>query len=316
VSELRKAMSKSLGEEFFNKYWEKFKVGAAAQGIPEREARGIWDKICTFGSWAFNKSHAVSYGLLSYWCAVLKAHYPLEYAAACLRNAKDEDQSIKILRELVKEGFEFKPVDPVHSTLDWGVVGGRLVGGLTNIKGLGPAKAREILARRADGRPLTPGLARLLATARTPFDDIFEGERRFGDIYAHPERYNIVSGKVHRVVEINDPGEYVFIARLQEKNLRDLNEYGNVVKRGGRKVNPRWAMFLNMVLEDDTGSIIAKINPRNFPKWGKRLVEQHKLGEWFLWKGRITQDGWRLLMVDKYRPLTEDAPLCQDSQVA
>jgi DNA-directed DNA polymerase III PolC len=128
VSELRKAMSKSLGDEFFNKYWVKFEVGAVAQGIDSKEARSIWDKICTFGSWAFNKSHAVSYGLVSYWCAVLKAHWPLEYAAACLRNAKDPDQTIKLLREIKLEGYDFKSVDPARSELTWTVKDGQLLG--------------------------------------------------------------------------------------------------------------------------------------------------------------------------------------------
>lgn len=302
VSELRKAMSKSLGEEFFNRYWEMFKVGAEAQGIPELEARRIWEKMCTFGSWAFNKSHAVSYGLLSYWCAVLKAHYPLQFAAACLRNAKDEEQSVKLLRELVKEGYEFIPVHPEHSGLTWQVVDGKLVGGLTNVKGLGFKKAQDILSRRADGRELLPGQKRLLAAAITPYDDIFEGTRRFGDIYANPRKYNILSGKVHLVNDIQDAGDYVFIARIREKNLRDLNEYGNLVKRGGRLVKAN-NLFLNLVLEDDSGSIIAKVQRFDYQKWGKPLVEAARINDWFLWKGKIKGDGWRMLMVEKWRKL-------------
>jgi DNA polymerase-3 subunit alpha len=87
TSSLRKAMSKSLGEEFFNRYWELFREGAKDQGIEEKEAKNIWEHMCTFGSWAFNKSHAVSYAMISYWCAYLKAHHPLEFAVACLRNS-------------------------------------------------------------------------------------------------------------------------------------------------------------------------------------------------------------------------------------
>ena len=96
TSSLRKAMSKSLGEEFFNRYWELFKEGAKDQGIEEKEAKNIWEHMCTFGSWAFNKSHAVSYAMISYWCGYLKAHHPKEFAVACLRNAKDDDQIIKL----------------------------------------------------------------------------------------------------------------------------------------------------------------------------------------------------------------------------
>ena len=65
ISQLRKAMSKSLGQEFFDKYWERFKVGAEENGVSEIDAKKIWDNINTMGSWAFNRSHAISYAMLS-----------------------------------------------------------------------------------------------------------------------------------------------------------------------------------------------------------------------------------------------------------
>lgn len=302
VSELRKAMSKSMGEEFFNTYWTKFERGAGAQGIGSGEARAIWDKVCTFGSWAFNKSHSVSYGLISYWCCVLKAHYPLEFAAACLRNAKDEEQPVHLLRDLVAKGYRYRAVDPERSGLTWEVHEGELLGGLTNIKGIGASKAKDILLRRREGRPLLPGQRKLLSDPRTPYDDIFEGDRRFGDYYQNPKAHGVMSGPVHHIAEIEEAGEYVFLARLKEKNLRDLNEYGNLVKRGGRfiKVNP---LFLNMVLEDDTGSIIARVERYTYRQWGKPLIEKAKIGDWFLWKGRIREDGWRLITIDRWRAL-------------
>jgi DNA polymerase III alpha subunit len=302
VSELRKAMSRSLGEEFFNRYWEKFRDGARAQGIIEGEARRVWDKICTFGSWAFNKSHAVSYGLLSYWCAMLKAHYPLQYAAACLRNAKDEDQSVKILRDLVKEGFTFLPVDSKRSLANWSVQDGQLIGGLTNIKGIGEKKAEDILLRRITGKPLPPSVAKLLIAPTTPYDDLFEGERRFSTYYTDPKSHNIHSGKVWKIEDIEDAGDYVFLGKLKDKNLRDLNEYGNVVKRGGRIVKAN-NLFLNMTVEDDTASIIIKIGRYDYKRIGKDIVENGKIGDWYLWKGRINSDGWRMVHISLVRKL-------------
>jgi DNA polymerase III alpha subunit len=304
VSELRKAMSKSLGDEFFNGYWERFKVGARENGIPEAEARRIWDKMCTFGSWAFNKSHSVSYGIISYWCCVLKAHYPLQFAAACLRNEKDNEQGVSILRDLAREGFQYKPVDPAKSGLHWSVVDGVLVGGLTNIKGVGETKARDILARRKDGRPLTPGQRKLLSEARTPYDDIFEGDRRFGAIYREPRKHGVTSGPVTHICDINDPGDYVIIAKLKVKNLRDMNEYGSVVKRGGKTIK-RNPLFLNMTLEDDTGSIIARISRWHYKDWGKPIIEKAKGEEWFMWKGTLKDDGWRVLNIVRWRCMEE-----------
>jgi DNA polymerase III alpha subunit len=313
VNQLRRAMSKSLGEEFFNGYWERFKVGAKENGIESSDARRIWEKLCTFGSWAFNKSHAVSYGLISYWCAMLKAHYPLEFAAACLRNPKDDDQPVKLLRELVKEGFEFVPVDPLRSDINWSVKDGKLLGGLINIKGMGASKASDVIRRRESGIGYQPGQAKLLASPRTPFDDIFEAERRYGDWYKNPKAHNILSGRLTYITDIgSEPGEYIFIGRLMEKNLRDLNEYQSVVKRGGRTIKGN-SQFLNMVVEDDTGSIIAKVERSLFEALGRPLVEGAKLGEWFLWKGVIKSDGWRVVLVRRWLRLPmEDAAPVQD----
>lgn len=302
VSELRKAMSKSLGEEFFNRYWLDFEKGALDNGIPSADARRIWDKICTFGSWAFNKSHSISYGLISYWCCVLKAHHPQQFAAASLRNVKDHGQGIQILRDLVHEGFGYVAVDAQNSTETWAVHNGVLLGGLTNIKGVGASKARDIIARRDSGRALLPGQRKLLSDARTPYDDIFEGKRRFGSIYSDPRSHRVTSGPVSMVKDIGDPGEYLFIAKIKEKNLRDMNEYGNVVKRGGKiiKSDP---LFLNLVLEDDSGSIIARINRFDYKHWGAPLIERAKINDWFLWKGTINNDGWRLVMLERWRCL-------------
>lgn len=308
VNQLRRAMSKSLGDEFFNTYWERFKKGAAAQQIPESEARQIWERMCTFGSWAFNKSHGISYGMISYWCCLLKAHWPLEFAAACLRNEKDVDQGVRILRDLAREGFKYKPVDPERSGLQWSVVDGVLVGGLTNIKGIGTKKAQDILARRMDGRKQLPGVQKLLLNAKTPYDDIFEGDRRFGDIYRTPRAHGVMSGPVSHICDINDPGDYVFIAKMMEKNLRDMNEYQSVVKRGGRiiKRNP---LFLNLKLEDDTGSISARISRYDYKKWGKPLIEKGRIGDWFLWKATLRDDGWRVMEIKRWRSLEDASPL-------
>jgi len=252
-----------------------------------------------------HNSHAVSYGLLSYWCGVLKAHYPLEFSAACLRNAKDDDQGIRILRDLVKEGFEYTPVDPKRSGMNWQVVDGRLVGGLVNIKGVGESKARDIIARREAGKPFTPGIVKLLTDPITPYNDIFEGERRFGDIYANPKEHKILSGEVTHIREMGEPGEYIFIGKLQVKNQRDLNEPDALARRKGRRIR-RNNLFLNMTLEDDTGTIIARIDRWKYPKIGHPIVERAKVGDWYLWKGTIKDDGWQVVNISMVRRIEDD----------
>jgi DNA polymerase III alpha subunit len=303
VNQLRRAMSRSLGKEFFDKYFEKFKKGAEENGIFEKEAKVIWDHINTMGSMAFNRSHAISYGLVSYWCCVIKSKFPLEFAAACLRNVKDDDQGIKLLREVAREGLSYKPFDKFKSEINWSVQGGELIGGLIGIKGIGPKMAEDIIERRKLQQPLTPRQENLLSTGETPYDDIFECERRFGHIKANPTAHKIVS-KITDIGDINEEssGVYVFFGKLKEKNLRDMNETINLAKRGGRKVD-RNNLWLNLTFEDDTSAIICTIDRFKYNKIGKTVVEDGRIGDWYLVKGNIKK-GFRKIYVDKHRKMS------------
>jgi len=99
---IRKLMSTRSGDESFRKFEGQFLAGAAERGVAADDAEKIWKSINSFGSWAFNKSHAVVYGMISYWCAWMKAKHPLAFAVACLRHAKDDDAAMAQLRELVR----------------------------------------------------------------------------------------------------------------------------------------------------------------------------------------------------------------------
>lgn len=302
TTSIRKGMAKSMGDEYLNKFWVKFLDGCLGQDIDEDTALKIWKNIMTFGSWAFNKSHAVSYALISFWCGWVKCYHPLEYATACLNNARDDDQGIKILRELVKEGFKYKPVDIVLSKAKWSVQDGMLIGGLTNIKGIGDKMSDAIFKKRENGEMLTKAQMNKLTAPVTPFDDIFEAERRFGDIYKNPQNHNIKTMSVSHIIDVQEEGMYIVVAKLKEKNLRDLNEYASVVKRGGKiiKQNP---LFLNMTMEDDTDSIIVTVSRWNYQKYGKEIAETGKEGDWFLIKGEV-KDNWRKIYVKQLRRLS------------
>lgn len=320
VSQLRKAMSKTLGKEFFDQYWDKFWFGAKKKGLKEGEARTIWDNINTMGSWAFNRSHAVAYGTISYWCCVLKSQFPLEFAAANLRKAKSDDQSIKVLRELVAEGYEYKPFDPFLSQVNWTVAQGKLIGGLSAIRGVGQRKAEQIIAKRnklntPNAVAYTPSEVEFLNKGKTPFDKIFEAKELWGKVFKYPERYNIKS----KLTVLNDivqdsEGEFVFIAKLTEKNLRDHNEVANLAKRGGVRMEGQ-TQFLNGTVEDDTSSIFININRQLFERLGRPLIEDARIGDWFLWKGTMRR-GFRKIYISRWIKLTGNAKFTDRSAPA
>lgn len=63
---------------------QKFKRGVLSNGYSEAVANKLWDRIPPFASYSFNKSHAVAYGMVTYWTAWLKANYPAQFLAACI----------------------------------------------------------------------------------------------------------------------------------------------------------------------------------------------------------------------------------------
>lgn len=285
VSSLRKAMSKSMGKEFFDKYFVEFNEGALAKGLTEAESKNLWESINTMGSWAFNRSHAVAYGMISYWCAVLKAYHPLEFAAATLRHSKDETQTLTILRELETEGYAYKAVDAELSEDNWSVKGGKLIGGLTNIRGIGAKKAERILAKRRAGEPLTPAERRALEAGATPFDQLYETDVFWGHIKRAPAEHNVFT----RILNANQiiegmPGEFVFIGKLKVKNPRDLNELINVQLRKGKKAQGP-TKYLNMTFEDDTGQVFAGVSVHRFARIGQAIVDNGNIGDWYMLKG-------------------------------
>jgi len=243
------------------------------------------------GAYSFNKSHSVAYALVSYWCMVLKSKFPLEYALAVLKYAEKPEHIKKYLRELDRAGYRFKLYDAEKSQVNWTVQDNELIGGLTNINGIGPVRAQNYIDR---GPPY-----KLPDNVKTKFDDTFEMRERFADLLANPRKYNIVS-KLTEITDIDNEGMYVFIAKVNSYKIRSLNEPKFLVERGGMKVpNDRW---LTLWLEDDTDIIPATISRYHFPAFGLPMTKQYKVGEWFLFRGKVNE-GNRRVYLEKYKSL-------------
>ncbi len=142
----------------------------------------------------------------------------------------------------------------------------------------------------------------MLADPKTPFDDVFEGQRKFGAIYKNPEQFNIHSTSVSKINEMHDETDYVFLGKIKEIVQRDMNDANSILKRGGRKVN-RSSLYLTLELEDDTGTIKARVERDKFSRWGSPLMESAKVGDWYLWKGKIRDAAWRTISITRWRNL-------------
>lgn len=320
TAKIRKLMSDRKGDEAFGKFEEQFLTGAQKNGTTLQEAQRIWKAINTFGSWAFNKSHAVAYGLLSYWTAWLKAHHPLPFIVAALRHEKGgsgdslnrsgnteyrvgaASSAILLLREAIASGIKFTPIDPLRSTHRWEFADGELLGPLTGLPGIGMKTALDIQMRRNNNIALTARQQKLLA-GQSGFADHSPTHRLWGDWYAHPELHFV---NVRRVWEndeldiVDQHTEVVVIGRLIKKNLRDLNEEKYLVRRGGTRKPDEIRFMLLFHLEDDTGRVLCCINNHRYKELGIKIVEQAPLGQWFAVRGRLPTD-FKMLQVEQVK---------------
>ena len=303
VQILRRAMSKSYGVEFFEAFYARFLEGANANGVPEEKTREMWELMIHFGSYGFNRSHAVAYAIISYWCAWLKAHHPLEFACAALMHAKDEDQGKRLLREIINEGqIKYTPFDRHHSQANWSIHEGKILGGFTAIKGVGDKKAAMLIRNREKGA-FTKQQEALLENPPLVYGDLFPARRMFGDYYDNPENYGIRGGVTElRDITNQSEGSFAVIVQMNAKDIRDMNETASLARRGG-KVIKKDNLFMNLDLEDDTDKIVGTLGRFDYAKPIGKMIRDAPAGSWWIMRGDVRL-GFRKLYIKKVRRLS------------
>lgn len=305
VTALRKAMSKSLGKEYFDKFGDKFKIGARKYFNNEADLDKFWSDLCSMGSWSFNRSHAVAYGIVSYWCCWMKAHYPIEFAAASLDAQDDMMRQLQLLRELDEEGVKYTPIDPLRSIDKWTVANGRLIGPLTLVRGIGPKTVHKILDGRLKKGGLEPSLLKKLERAETPIDTLTPVMNKISKIHPDLTKVNIFSKPLYvKDAQCGVEGEVMVFAVAKKITPRDENEEINIAKRGYKIRNGPTAS-LNMFVVDDTDEIFCKIDRWKFESIGRKVSETGRPGKsLYAIKGTIPPD-FRMIRVTMIRYLGE-----------
>lgn len=108
---LRRAMGKKK-KEILDKEFEPFKAGMMERGFSAECVDELWGILVPFADYAFNKSHSAAYGLVSYWTAYLKAHYPVEFMAALLTSTtENKDRRALYLAECRRMNITVLPPD-------------------------------------------------------------------------------------------------------------------------------------------------------------------------------------------------------------
>ncbi|WP_375000101.1 DNA polymerase III subunit alpha [Aeromicrobium sp. CTD01-1L150] len=176
-SKLRKAVGKKK-KDLMDQVGRDLIDGAEAEVVDEdgevvspvffrRTAERLWEDIKGAGEYAFNKSHSVTYGALSFINAYLKANWPVEFGAAVLAmTPKDAEKRKLVLDSLAEEGIAVEAPDINTAQATTTAVGGRVVIGLAEIRDVGQV-AEQIVAERESDGPFT-SVRNLFVRVRVP----------------------------------------------------------------------------------------------------------------------------------------------------
>ncbi|PWJ24768.1 DNA polymerase III alpha subunit [Branchiibius hedensis] len=147
---LRRAMGKKK-PEILAKEFDNFSAGMAANGYSPKATQALWDVMLPFAGYAFNKSHAAGYALVSCWTAYLKANYPAEYAAALLTSVQDDKTKMATyLADTRQLGIKVLPPDVNESMADFAAVGADIRFGLAAVRNVGASVVEGIVAAREE----------------------------------------------------------------------------------------------------------------------------------------------------------------------
>ncbi|MGN1186918.1 MAG: DNA polymerase III subunit alpha, partial [Lachnospiraceae bacterium] len=160
---VRRAMSKKKAavmekerQNFIYGNKEEGVPGCIANGIPEEIAKKIYDDMTDFAKYAFNKSHAACYAVVSYQTAYLKCYYPKEFFAALMTSVLANNSKVaEYAFTCRKMGIEILPPDINEGESGFSVSGKGIRYGLSAIKSLGRPVIDAVIQERNSNGPYT-----------------------------------------------------------------------------------------------------------------------------------------------------------------
>src|SRR5258706_8215391 len=125
---LRRAMSRRRSHDLMAGFWEEFRAGALARGVPEVTAEKVFSQVIAFSEFGFPKSHAAAFGLLAYQSAWLRHYHTVEYYVSLFNNQPMGFYSIDALgRDAMRNGIEMRLPD-INVSDVWCTVAGSVQG--------------------------------------------------------------------------------------------------------------------------------------------------------------------------------------------
>jgi len=297
-AEVRRIISRKIGEQEFNRRWERFYAGAQKlHDMDEETAKAIWGRCITAGSYAFNAAHCVAYSQLGFWCMMFKRKHPTLFYQEALKVSDEERQRI-LLRDTQRFGrkIDVQPPHPAKAGISWTRNNGSLVAGFSQVPGIGDAIAQRIIDHRETAGmeewedllavngigPSKYATIKEFADQRDPF-----GAYWLDEAVAHvkEELRNRKLGRLpyptHVAADLpystGKDIEIVWLGAVYTRNVRDLFEFnqakGAVLDMEAMTIDgkpikdPHLNEWCVMVGDDESDQIGLRCDRWKYPKW-------------------------------------------------
>lgn len=140
ITEIRKGVTKKMLDKV-KKYEQKF-IDKLSKHCNAYEAKRFWELVLKTGEYSFNKSHAVSYAILSYITAYLKIYHTKSFIESYLDLTDDDVKRRNLVREFINKGYT---IELIGNSISFEVRDKTIYGSLTAIKGIGEVRAMQII---------------------------------------------------------------------------------------------------------------------------------------------------------------------------
>jgi error-prone DNA polymerase len=174
---LRRAMSRKRSREAMEGFWREFRIGALENGVDEKTARRVFDKLLGFAEFGFPKSHAAAFALLAYQSAWLKRYYPAEFYCA-LFNAQPMGfyPPHVLTKDAQRHGIEVLSPDVNRSGAGCTVEEGAVRIGFAYVQGIGEDAARALGEERRRNGPFRSlsDFVRRVRLKREPIENLIQ----------------------------------------------------------------------------------------------------------------------------------------------
>lgn len=303
VHDIRRIISKKLGEAAFNSSFEAFAAGAADLHGASRELSSlVWSRVVTSASYAFVYSHSLSYTIIGYWAMWMKVHEPTSFYAAQLSKIKN-DKWPKLIRDAEAHDVRITGVDINRSGLTWSPFAAdrSVAAGFLQLEGVGPGLAPTILADREERGPFSGlegprGFIRVKGIGPAKLDKMrsqIEGDDPFGLMRVKLALDSVRSAIAEREIPLPVPNaDSARILDIKEDSIVNfvgmvkLKEYKDAIEderaRTGRDVDeikstmkrPDLATSCVLHCYDDAGEdVYVRVTRWDFPTYRKALEE-------------------------------------------